>query len=272
MLLEVEADVVAAWPAFETERAARISSATSRLRPAARHSPTPTLGSPRRCRPRTAAARRPAPTGTRASCEWPPGTSPALAARLCSRHLLGISHPTVGQAPRRWTEAASEVRPRQPPRQGDGQHDVTQPDRPMFPDGGEALRRDAERTSGGGPRSHPRKLSGECNRSSRPRSRSCARRSQKIPGAPRGARVVFMPRGHRPPHYLANNYLPAGALPLGRPRARRYPRSKRLSTRPGLGSRRTVPMKSGHLGWPATSARSGTSDKSALQRTPSAAR
>ena len=59
--------------------------------------------------------------------------------------LLGISHPTVGKLARRWTQAVDRRTGR-----GGGlmaARDVTQPERPLL-SGGEALRRDAERTSG----------------------------------------------------------------------------------------------------------------------------
>lgn len=83
--------------------------------------------------------------------------------------------------------------------------DVTQPDRPILT-GGEALRRDAERTSGGGPKYHPRSF-GQAQAQLTPQVEILREAIEKTPGALRGARVVF--EATVLPNYLANSYFPA---------------------------------------------------------------
>lgn len=83
--------------------------------------------------------------------------------------------------------------------------DVTQPERPLLA-GGEALRRDAERTSGGGPKFHPRSF-GEAQAQLAPQIDILRQAIEDTPGALRGARVVF--EATVLPNYLANSYFPA---------------------------------------------------------------
>lgn len=83
--------------------------------------------------------------------------------------------------------------------------DVTQPDRPILT-GGEALRQDAERTSGGGPKYHPRSF-GQAQVQLTPQVEILREAIENTPGALRGARVVF--EATVLPNYLANSYFPA---------------------------------------------------------------
>lgn len=83
--------------------------------------------------------------------------------------------------------------------------DVTQPERPLL-SGGEALRRDAERTSGGGPKFHPRSF-GEAQAQLAPQVDVLRAAIENTPAALRGARVVF--EATVLPNYLANSYFPA---------------------------------------------------------------
>jgi hypothetical protein len=84
-------------------------------------------------------------------------------------------------------------------------HDSTQPDRPIL-SGGEALRRDAERASGGGPKYHPRTFD-EAREQLRPQVDALSRAVADTPATLRGARVVF--EATVLPNYLANSYFPA---------------------------------------------------------------
>jgi hypothetical protein len=83
--------------------------------------------------------------------------------------------------------------------------DVTQPERPLLT-GGEALRQDAERTTGGGPKFHPRSF-GQAQAELTPQIEVLRQAIEETPGALRGARVVF--EATVLPNYLANSYFPA---------------------------------------------------------------
>jgi hypothetical protein len=95
--------------------------------------------------------------------------------------------------------------------------DVTQPDRPLLA-GGEALRQDAERVSGGGPKFHPRDID-QARTYLVPQIRALQEAVANTPAALRGARVVF--EATVLPNYLANSYFPtelfreADLVPVG---------------------------------------------------------
>lgn len=95
--------------------------------------------------------------------------------------------------------------------------DVTQPERPLLA-GGEALRQDAERTSGGGPKFHPRSFE-QAREALTPQVHSLQRAVAATPAALRGARMVF--EATVLPNYLANSYFPtelfreADLIPVG---------------------------------------------------------
>lgn len=83
--------------------------------------------------------------------------------------------------------------------------DVTQPDRPLL-GGGEALRQDSERPSGGGPKWHPRSFA-EARQVLGPQVQALQAAVSATPAALRGARVIF--EATVLPNYLANSYFPA---------------------------------------------------------------
>jgi hypothetical protein len=83
--------------------------------------------------------------------------------------------------------------------------DTTRPDRPILA-GGEALRRDAERASGGGPKFHPRSFE-EARERLNPQVDALRQAVAQTPAALRGARVIF--EATVLPNYLANSYFPA---------------------------------------------------------------
>lgn len=83
--------------------------------------------------------------------------------------------------------------------------DVTQPARPILARG-EALRQDAERASGGGPKYHPRSFE-EARERLRPQVEALRQAVAETPAALRGARVIF--EATVLPNYLANSYFPA---------------------------------------------------------------
>jgi hypothetical protein len=95
--------------------------------------------------------------------------------------------------------------------------DVTRPTRPIL-GGGEALRQDAERASGGGPKYHPRSFD-EAQERLRPQVEALQRAVADTPATLRGARVVF--EATVLPNYLANSYFPtelfrdADLVPVG---------------------------------------------------------
>jgi hypothetical protein len=83
--------------------------------------------------------------------------------------------------------------------------DITQPDRPILA-GGEALRKEAERAMGGGPKYHPRSFD-EARDRLRPQIEALQQAIASTPATLRGARVVF--EATVLPNYLANSYFPA---------------------------------------------------------------
>ena len=83
--------------------------------------------------------------------------------------------------------------------------DTTQPDRPLLA-GGEALRQDSERPSGGGPKWHPRTID-QARQQLSPQLQALQQAVSDTPAALRGARVVF--EATVLPNYLANSYFPA---------------------------------------------------------------
>jgi hypothetical protein len=95
--------------------------------------------------------------------------------------------------------------------------DPTQPDRPIL-SGGEALRREAERASGGGPKYHPRTFE-EAREQLSPQVDALRQAVADTPATLRGARVVF--EATVLPNYLANSYFPtelfreADLVPVG---------------------------------------------------------
>src|SRR5580692_3544722 len=95
--------------------------------------------------------------------------------------------------------------------------DTTQPDRPILA-GGEALRQNAERASGGGPKYHPRSFE-EARARLRPQIDALQEAVARTPATLRGARVIF--QATVLPNYLANSYFPvdlfreADLVPVG---------------------------------------------------------
>src|SRR4051794_18810732 len=83
--------------------------------------------------------------------------------------------------------------------------DTTQPNRPLLA-GGEALRQDAERPSGGGPKWHPRTFE-QARQQLVPQVEALQREVSEMPAPLRGARVVF--EATVLPNYLANSYFPS---------------------------------------------------------------
>ncbi|MGH2870372.1 MAG: hypothetical protein ACRDNK_22735, partial [Solirubrobacteraceae bacterium] len=95
--------------------------------------------------------------------------------------------------------------------------DVAQPDRPILA-GGEALRQEAERATGGGPKYHPRSFD-EARERLGPQVEALQQAVADTPATLRGARVVF--EATVLPNYLANSYFPtelfrdADLVPVG---------------------------------------------------------